>query len=89
MAKKSLQKSLLGDVSALLAAERVQPTWLYRLPPEGRAELLAMRAQYLAGELGGVKRQTLARCIRSAAMDRGWPVIAVKGMSLWLCGDDR
>jgi len=88
VAKKSLPKSLLGDVSALLAAQSVRTTWLDRLPPDGQAELLAMRTQFLAGEMGDVKRHTLARCIRSAALDRGWPIIALKGLSVWL-SDDR
>lgn len=88
MAKKSLPKSLLADVSVLLASQSVPATWIDRLPAEGRDELLAMRTQFLAGEMGGVKRHTLARCIRSAALDRGWPIIALKGLSVWL-SDDR
>jgi len=88
MAKKPVAVSLLGDVSALLAAQSVRTTWLDRLPPDGQAELLAMRTQFLAGEMGDVKRHTLARCIRSAALDRGWKIPATKGLSAWLA-DDR
>ena len=87
MAKKTAAASLLGDVSALLAAQSVRTTWLDRLPPDGRAELLAMRMQFLAGEMGDVKRHTLARCIRSAALDRGWPIPGAKGLSAWLSED--
>ena len=85
--KKSQSVSLLDDVRESLAASCHGPArWHDRLAPEHQAELTALKAAWLAGELG-TKKKTVARSISQRLMDRGICIIGCHGVIAWLTGD--
>ena len=85
--KKRASVSLLDDVRESLAASRPGPSrWHDRLAPEHQAELAALKAAWLAGELGD-KKKTVARSISQRLMDRGICIIGCHGVIAWLAGD--
>lgn len=71
----------MGEVAATLA---VRQGWWDRLPDEGRAELLAFRKAYQAGEYGTAKPWSVASALITAAEGRGWKLCSEKQLSLWL-----
>ena len=87
MATKSPSVSLLEDVRESLAASRQGPSrWYERLAPEHQAELAALKAAWLAGELGD-KKKTLARSISQRLHARGIATIGCHGVIAWLTGN--
>jgi hypothetical protein len=84
--KQSQIASLLDDVRESLAASRQGPSrWHERLAPEHQAELAALKAAWLAGELGD-KKKTVARSISQRLKDRGIATIGCHGVIAWLTG---
>jgi hypothetical protein len=84
---KSPSVSLLDDVRESLAASSHGPArWHERLAPEHQAELAALRAAWLAGELGD-KKKTVARSISRRLKDRGICIIGCHGVIAWLTGN--
>jgi len=84
---KSQSVSLLDDVRESLAASRQGPSrWYERLAPEHQAELAALKAAWLAGELGD-KKKTLARSISQRLHARGIATIGCHGVIAWLTGN--
>ena len=57
--------------------------WYERLPKDALEELEALRARWVAGELGLKKRQ-LARAIIATCQQHGWHVVGVQGVEHWL-----
>ena len=84
MKKQSPSASLLDDVRESLAACRHGPLpWHERVAPEHRAELAALKAAWLAGELG-TRRKTLARTISARLRERGISDVGEQGVISWL-----
>jgi hypothetical protein len=82
--KKSPSSGLLDDVRESLAACRHGPArWYERVAPEHRAELAALKAAWLAGELG-TRKKTLARTISARLRDRGISDVGEQGVISWL-----
>ena len=87
MKKQSQSASLLDDVRESLAASRHGPArWHERLAPEHQVELAALKAAWLAGELGD-KKKTVARSISQRLHTRGIATIGSHGVIAWLTGN--
>jgi hypothetical protein len=67
----------------IIAATKSNKTWLDRIPPEDRDDLLALRSQVLSGEVSQSFRG-LAVAIRKDMMSRGIPVPSMNTIRLWL-----
>lgn len=90
MAKSPSQKSALAD--AVRAAVRdVRPgyqPWHKRVAPEHIDELLEVRRQWQAGELGS-KLLPVARAISEQLAERGIAQIGAQGVQDWLQNRER
>jgi hypothetical protein len=83
---KSPSGSLLDDVRVAMAAVRHgSQRWYERVAPEHQAELAAIKAAWLAGELGS-RRKTLARNISARLRERGISDVGEQGVIAWLDG---
>ena len=84
MKTKSRSGGLLDDVREAMAAVRHGPSrWYERVAPEHQAELAAIKAAWLAGELGS-RRKTLARNISARLRERGISDVGEQGVIAWL-----
>lgn len=84
MKKQSPSGSLLDDVREAMAAVRHgSKRWYERVAPEHQAELAAIKAAWLAGELGN-RRKTLARDLSARLRARGICDIGEQGVVSWL-----
>lgn len=82
MAKK--KSSLLDDVaSAIVVKRHGNPTWIELLTPEQAAGFIAVRDNWVSGELRGSLRG-VARAIIKVAEERGIPICGEQGVSQWL-----
>jgi len=82
-AKKS-QSGLLDDVREAMAKVRLgSKRWYEKVAAEYQAELAAIKAAWLAGELGG-RKTTLARTVSARLRDRGISDIGEQGVIAWL-----
>jgi hypothetical protein len=81
---KSQSGGLLDDVRrAVSDARHGPPTWYERLAPEHREELDAIKADWLAGELGK-RKKTLARALAVNMRHRGISDVGMQGVIAWL-----
>jgi hypothetical protein len=83
---KSQSGSLLDDVREAMAAVRHgSKKWFEKVADEHQAELAAIKAAWLAGELGS-RRKTLARNISARLRERGISDVGEQGVIAWLDG---
>jgi hypothetical protein len=81
---KSPSGGLLDDVRRAVSDARVGPaTWYERLAPEHRAELDAIKAEWMAGDLG-TRKKTLARALAENMRSRGISNVGMQGVIAWL-----
>lgn len=84
MKNKNQSVGLLDDVRSSMSAYRHGPApWYERVAPEHAAELAAIKAAWLAGELGN-RKKTLARNISSKLRARGISQVGEQGVISWL-----
>jgi len=82
--KQNQSGSLLNDVREAMAAVRHgSKRWYETVAAEHQAELAAIKAAWLAGELGS-RRKTLARNISVRLRERGISDIGEQGVTAWL-----
>jgi hypothetical protein len=82
--KKQSQGGLLEDVRRAVSDARLGPaTWYERLAPEHREELDAIKAEWMAGELGS-RKKTLARALAENMRVRGISNVGMQGVIAWL-----
>jgi len=82
MAKK--KSSLLDDVAnAIVFKRHGNPTWIELLTPEQAAGFIAVRDNWVSGELRGSLRG-VARAIIKVAEERGIPICGEQGVAQWL-----
>ena len=82
--KKSPGGSLLDDVREAMANIRLgSKRWYERVAPEHQAELAAIKAAWLAGELGA-RKKTLARSLAENMRTRGISDVGLQGVLAWL-----
>jgi hypothetical protein len=82
--KQSPSGSLLSDVRVAMAAVRHgSKRWHEKVADEHQAELAAIKAAWLAGELGS-RRKTLARNISARLRERGISDVGEQGVIAWL-----
>ena len=82
--KTKSQSGLLDDVRQAMAAVRHgSKKWHEKVAPEHQAELAAIKAAWLAGELGS-RRKTLARNISARLRERGISDVGEQGVIAWL-----
>jgi len=81
---KSQNGGLLDDVRKALANFRHGPaTWYERLSKEHREELDAIKAEWVAGDLG-TRKKTVARAIADNMRTRGISDVGMQGVIAWL-----
>ena len=84
MKKQNQSGSLLDDVREAMANVRLgSKKWYETVAAEHQAELAAIKAAWLAGELGS-RRKTLARNISVRLRERGISDIGEQGVIAWL-----
>ena len=84
MKKQSPSGSLLDDVREAMAAVRHgRKRWYEKVDAEHQAELAAIKAAWLAGELGS-RRKTLARDLSARMRARGISDVGEQGVIAWL-----
>ena len=84
MKTKSQSGGLLDDVRRAVSDARHGPaTWYERLAPEHREELDAIKAEWMAGELGS-RKKTLARALAENMHARGISDVGLQGVLTWL-----
>jgi DNA-binding NarL/FixJ family response regulator len=82
--KQSQSSSLLDDVRQAMAAVRHgSKKWHEKVADEHQAELAAIKAAWLAGELGS-RRKTLARDLSARMRERGISDVGEQGVIAWL-----
>jgi hypothetical protein len=82
--KQSPSGGLLDDVREAMAAVRHGgKRWYEKVDAEHQAELAAIKAAWLAGELGN-RRKTLARDLSARLRKRGISDIGEQGIISWL-----
>jgi hypothetical protein len=82
--KKIPSSSLLDDVRVAMAAVRHgSKTWYEKVSPEHKPELVAIKAAWLAGELG-TRKKTLARSLAENMRARGISDVGLQGVLAWL-----
>jgi len=81
---KSHSGSLRDDVRKAVSDARHGPaTWYERLAPEHREELDAIKADWVAGELGK-RKKTVARALAENMRVRGISDVGMQGVIAWL-----
>ena len=84
MKTKSQGGGLLEDVRKAINDARHGPaTWYERLAPEHREELDAIKAEWMAGDLGS-RKKTVARAIAENMRSRGISNVGMQGVIAWL-----
>lgn len=84
MGKKSPSSGLLDDVREAMKNIRLgSKRWYEKVDAEHQAELDALKAAWLAGELG-TRKKTLARNISARLRDRGISEVGEQGVISWL-----
>lgn len=58
--------------------------WTLKMPSEARDQMLELRRKFQAGEYGRASAAAVAAQARQYCLDHGWPIVAVKELSLWL-----
>ncbi len=82
--KQSQSGGLLDDVREAMAAVRHgSQRWYEKVADEHQAELAALKAAWLAGELGS-RKKTLARDISARLRKRGISDVGEQGVIAWL-----
>ena len=82
--KQSHSSGLLDDVREAMAAVRHGgKKWHEKVADEHQAELAALKAAWLAGELGS-RKKTLARNISARLQERGISDVGEQGVIAWL-----
>ena len=82
--KKSPSDGLLDDVREAMAKVRHgSKKWHEKIAPEHQAELTAIKAAWLAGELG-TRKKTLARSLAENMRSRGISDVGLQGVLAWL-----
>jgi hypothetical protein len=82
--KQSQSGSLLDDVRQAMAAVRHgSKKWHEKVADEHQAEIAAIKAAWLAGELGS-RRKTLARDLSARMRERGISDVGEQGVIAWL-----
>jgi len=75
---------LLDDVRKAVNDARIGPaTWYERLAPEHREELDAIKAEWIAGDLG-TRKKTVARALAENMRVRGISDVGMQGVIAWL-----
>jgi hypothetical protein len=81
---KSQSVGLLDDVRKAVNDARHGPaTWYERLSKEHRKELDAIKAEWVAGDLG-TRKKTVARAIADNMRTRGISDVGMQGVIAWL-----
>ena len=84
MKKQSHSSGLLDDVREAMANVRLgSKKWYEKVADEHQAELAALKAAWLAGELGS-RKKTLARNISARLNERGISDVGEQGVIAWL-----
>ena len=84
MKTKSQSVGLLDDVRKAVSDARHGPaTWYERLSKEHREELDAIKAEWVAGDLG-IRKKTVARAIADNMRTRGISDVGMQGVIAWL-----
>ena len=84
MKTKRRSGGLLDDVRVAMAAVRHgSKRWYERVAPEHQVELAAIKAAWLAGELGK-RKQTLARDLSARLRANGISEVGEQGVVAWL-----
>ena len=82
--KQSPSGGLLDDVRKAVSDARNGPaTWYERLAPEHCEELDAIKAEWMAGELGS-RKKTVARALAENMRTRGISDVGMQGVIAWL-----
>ena len=82
--KQSPKGGLLDDVRKAMAnARHGSKRWHEKVAPEHQAELAAIKAAWLAGELGA-RKKTLARSLAENMRSRGISDVGLQGVLAWL-----
>jgi hypothetical protein len=82
--KQSHSSGLLDDVREAMANVRLgSKKWYEKVADEHQAELAALKAAWLAGELGS-RKKTLARNISARLNERGISDVGEQGVIAWL-----
>jgi hypothetical protein len=82
--KQSHSGGLLDDVREAMANVRLgSKKWYEKVADEHQAELAALKAAWLAGELGS-RKKTLARNISARLNERGISDVGEQGVIAWL-----
>jgi hypothetical protein len=82
--KTKSRSSLRDDVRKAVSDSRHGPaTWYERIAPEHREELDAIKADWVAGELGK-RKKTLARALAENMRVRGISDVGMQGVIAWL-----
>jgi hypothetical protein len=82
--KKQSPSGLLDDVRKAMANTRHgSKRWHEKVAPEHQAELAAIKAAWLAGELGA-RKKTLARSLAENMRSRGISDVGLQGVLAWL-----
>jgi hypothetical protein len=82
--KTKSQSGLLDDVRRAISDARHKPTtWYERLSQEHREELDAIKAEWVAGDLG-TRKKTVARAIADNMRTRGISDVGMQGVIAWL-----
>jgi|DEB19_MinimDraft_3_1074340.scaffolds.fasta_scaffold42210_2 hypothetical protein len=83
MAKRlSLREEVLSKATRI----KRTPSWCDRLPDDLRQELLAIRDEFQAGQMGDMAMGELARGIIASMQDRGHSMPKPRQVVLWLGG---
>ena len=83
---KKKASNIVSDIDSLITSDsqsRVK-TWFDLLPQDAKEELTLVREKYLSGGYSGTSRQSIARAIISASVERGWAVSKTQGVLTWL-----
>jgi hypothetical protein len=87
MSPRSSTPSDTGFLSRVIsAATKSSRTWLDRIPPDDKDDLIALKSQVASGEVSQSFRG-LAVAIRKDMMSRGIPAPTVDTIRIWLSGN--
>lgn len=85
MGKTASLGSLADAVRQSVTLKRAgPPAFIERLPRDAQDELLEVRRQFQAGGFGDASAMEVSRRVHAFAADRGWKLVSVKELSLWL-----
>ena len=81
--------NLMADVLARVKIPKRSLSWRDRLSAEMRAEVLEVRRQFQAGELGEIDATSLARALKASLEQRGIDMPNPQQVQRWLRDSSR